>query len=252
MIVHDDETLDELLKGRFRIIQKKKGYRFSVDSILLAHFVRLGRGDRVIDLGTGSGVLAIILAGRFELTSVTGLEVQEELADMARRSAAGNMLEDRVRIVGGDVRQAASIFAPGAFDAAVFNPPYRKPGTGRISADRQRAVARHEIMGGLGCFLEASSRLLRDAGRVFAIYTAPRLPELVVRMRMHGIEPKRMRMVHSEIRGEAGFVLMEGVKGGGEELHIMPPLFLYGADGEYTAETRLIFDEICSPSAVSG
>ncbi|HPL64104.1 MAG TPA: tRNA1(Val) (adenine(37)-N6)-methyltransferase [Syntrophales bacterium] len=251
MTVYDDETLDELLKGKLKIIQKKKGYRFSVDSILLAHFVRLEKGDKVIDLGTGSGVLAIILASRFEESSITGLEIQEELSDMARRSAVVNSLDDRVGIVEGDARRAADIFGERSFDAAVLNPPYRKPGAGRISVNRQKAVARHEIMGGLSCFLEASSRLLRSGGRVFAIYTASRLPELIVSMRKHGIEPKRMRMVHSETGSGGEFILMEGMKGAGEELSILPPLFLYGRDGGYTDEARLIFDEICSPSSVS-
>ncbi|MFB3925732.1 MAG: tRNA1(Val) (adenine(37)-N6)-methyltransferase [Syntrophales bacterium] len=251
MMTEKEETLDDLLGGKLRIIQKKKGYRFSIDAILLAQFVRLGRGDRIIDMGTGSGVISMILASRSKDVWITGLEIQDDLAEMAKRSVAINCLEDRVEIRTGDVRHIGDLFAPFMYDTVVFNPPYRKVYTGRLSRDMEKAVARHEIRGTLGDFLSAASYLLKPSGRAYLIYTAARAAGLFYRMREAGIEPKRMRIVHSSRSTEGEFILMEGLKGGGEELLVMPPLFIYDEAGEYTVEMKAIFEGIHSPLSFS-
>jgi tRNA1Val (adenine37-N6)-methyltransferase len=239
-----DETVDEILGGRLRIIQKRRGYRFSIDSLLLAHFVRLRQGDDLLDLGTGSGVLALILADRHRCGKALGIEIQEELAAMAARSAAINDLAGRVEIRPGDLRRPETICPPCAFDAVVFNPPYRRLGSGRTNPDPQKAVARHEIEGGATEFIAAAAHALREGGRVYTIYPAMRMVEILCRMRSSKIEPKRIRVVHSRPGGAGVFVLVEGVMRGREELAVLPPLFIYGEGGGYTAEMSAIFGEL--------
>jgi len=236
----DGETIDEFFHGRLRVLQKEKGYRFSIDSLLLAYFVTLRKGDRVVDLGTGSGVVAMVLALRFPETSIAEVEIQKDLADMAGRSIVLNGLEDRVRIYSGDVKNIRKLFSPQSFDAAVFNPPYRRLNSGRINPDSERAVARHEIRGTIDDFLTSARYLLKDSGRVYAIYPAARAIQLITRMRGNGIEPKRLRIVHTNGASGGVFVLAEGAKGAGEELVILPPLFIYRDDGRYSDEVEAI------------
>lgn len=246
------ETIDEILNGRLRIIQKKSGYRFSIDALLLAHFTVLRRGEECIELGTGSGVVAMILALRYHCRRVLAIDVQEELCSMARRSAELNDLAGSLEIRRGDVRHPGSICAPMSFDAAVFNPPYRRLRSGRTNPDSARAIARHEVVGTLGDFLAAAAHALRDGGRVTAIYPARRIAEMIFRMRGCRVEPKRMRIVHSRPGGVGEFLLMEGVKGGGEELTVLPPLFIYGETGGYSAEMAAIFQELAVFPAAGG
>jgi len=242
-----DETADVLLDGRLTVMQKAKGYRFSLDALLLSHFVRLKKGHRVVDIGTGSGVIALVLAYRFPDAHIIGVEVQEELADMARRNVAVNHLTDRVGISHGDIREIRTMYSPDSFDVAVFNPPYRKLNSGRVNPHRERAIARHEIKGSLSDFMESARILLKDGGAVYAIYPAKRGTELLFQMRRALLEPKKIRMVHSRLSSDAEFILVEGVKRGGEELTIMAPLFIYGENRRYSQEMAGIFNEIACP-----
>jgi len=236
VLKRDDETMDYLFHGSLRVLQKEKGYRFSVDSPLLAHFVTLRRGDRVADLGTGSGVIAMILALRFTEVTIAEVEIQRELADIAGRNIELNGLGNRIRVYPGDVKKIKELFEPQSFDVAVFNPPYRRLNSGRINPDQERAVARHEIRGTIDDFLVSARYLLKDSGRVYVIYPASRGVQLIARMRKIGMEPKRLRIVYSSTVSGAAFILAEGVKGAGEELEIMPPLFIYGNDDRYSEE----------------
>ncbi|MBW2600229.1 MAG: methyltransferase, partial [Deltaproteobacteria bacterium] len=187
-------------------------------------------------LGTGSGVIAMILALRFEEVNIAEVEIQQELTDMARRNIELNGLVDRIRVYSGDVRKIKELFDPQSFNVAVFNPPYRRLNSGRINPDQERAVARHEINGTIDDFLVSARYLLKDSGRVYVVYPASRGVQLIARMRENGIEPKRLRTVYSNSSSGAVFILAEGVKGAGEELEIMPPLFIYGDDGRYSGE----------------
>lgn len=238
---HNDETMDYLFRGFLKVLQKEKGYRFSVDSLLLAHFVTLKRGDGVVELGTGSGVIAMILALRFEEVTIAEVEIQRELADMAGRNVELNGLGDRIRVYSGDVRKIEELFDPQSFDVAVFNPPYRRLNSGRINPDQERAAARHEINGTIDDFLVSARYLLKDSGRVYVIYPASRGVQLIARMRENGMEPKKLRVVYSNNSSGAAFILAEGVKNAGEEVEIMPPLFIYGSDGRYSEEMDEIF-----------
>jgi tRNA1Val (adenine37-N6)-methyltransferase len=250
-LIKAGETVDDILGGRLKILQKEKGYRFSLDSLLLAHFIRLKRNNRVVDLGTGSGIIALILTYRFDLHDVIAVEVQAKLVDMAQRSIRLNGLESRVDIRQGDVREVRNFLDPQSFDVAIFNPPYRKLSSGRINLDEEKAVARHEIMGSIADFLSSAKYLLKDTGSVFLIYPARRGVELFYRMRLNSIEPKRIRMVHSDSSSGAEFILTEGVKGGGEELIVMPPLFIYHEKGTYSREMEEIFSEISYPAGTA-
>jgi tRNA1Val (adenine37-N6)-methyltransferase len=243
----DGETADILLSGRLTVFQKATGYRFSIDALLLSHFVRLRKGHRVVDIGTGSGVIALVLACRFPDARITGVEIQKELVDMARRSIEVNRLAGRVEIREGDITKIRADFPPDSFDVAVFNPPYRKLNSGRVNPDPERAIARHEIKGSLGDFMESARVLLKDGGTVYAIYPAKRGTELLFQMRRATLEPKRLRMVHSRLASDGEFILVEGVKRGGEELVIMPPLFIYGDGQGYSREMECIFSEIACP-----
>ncbi|MBM4271104.1 MAG: tRNA1(Val) (adenine(37)-N6)-methyltransferase [Deltaproteobacteria bacterium] len=248
----DGETMDELLGGRLVVLQKEKGYRFSLDSLLLASFVRLKKGDSVIDLGTGSGVVSLITAQRKECGKVAGIEIQEELVDMARRNVVLNGLQEKIEIFQGDIKRIEDIFGSQTFEVAVFNPPYRKMRSGRINPDEQKSIARHEIRGTLRDFLKASGYVLKRAGRAYVIYPATRMVGLLAGMREAGIEPKRMQMVHSHYTTRGEFVLVEGTKGGREEMKVFPPLVVYMESGEYTEAMNRIFKELSAlPHAVS-
>lgn len=249
----NDETVDEILGGRLRIIQRRKGYRFSLDALLLAHFVGPCAGESVVDLGCGGGIVALILAKLGSCEKVVGIDIQEAYVAMARRSAELNGLEGRVSFCCADVRRPERFLPASPFDCAVFNPPYRRLRSGRMNPDAERALARHEIAGSAADFMAAAGRILREGGRSAAIYPATRLVALLAGMRAARIEPKRLRMVHSRAGGRGEFVLVEGILGGREGLAVEPPLLIYGAANGYSAETEAIFRRLsASGSAAAG
>jgi tRNA1Val (adenine37-N6)-methyltransferase len=253
ILLREGETVDEILGGRLLVIQQRRGYRFSVDALLLAHFVRMRTGSTLLDLGTGSAVIPMILCRRWHCARAAGLELQEELAEMAGRSLELNGLADTIAIIPGDVRAVAELVSPRSFDVVTLNPPYRKLRSGRINPLAQKARARHELDGGLSDFLVAAAYAVRPSGSVCAIYPARRMAELIFQMRRHHLEPKRMQLVHSRREGEGEFVLMEGRPAGGEELKVLPPLFIYEADGTYTPAMQDVFNGLsASPGNAGG
>ena len=243
----NEETVDEILDGTLRVRQGRTGYRFNLDSLLLGHFVSLKPRSVNLDLGCGNGILALVLASRYPLTHWTGLEIQEGLAGLSHRNVGENGLQERVKIFCGDAREVRNQFAEKSFDNVVFNPPYRKLSSGRMNPLPEKAVARHEIKGSLRDFLAASAYLLKPSGRVFTIYPAKRLVELVALFRQNHIEPKRMRLVFSDVASDAEFVLVEGRKGAREELKMEPPLFIYDRPGKYTKAMEEVFTGLASP-----
>lgn len=240
----EEETLDEILNGLVRVYQKKKGYRFSLDSILLSRFVALKKRDRFLDIGCGSGVILLILTKRFPNTQCIGLEIQENLASLARKNCQLNNLNERAEIISGDARNIKNFFPERSFEAVIFNPPYRKLNSGRINPHQEKAIARHEINGSLKDFLKAAKYLLKPTGRVFTIYPAKRLVELIYLFRVSGIEPKRMRLVFSDISSDAAFALVEGKNGSHEEVKVESPLFIYDQDRNYSEDMTRIFNEL--------
>jgi tRNA1(Val) A37 N6-methylase TrmN6 len=235
------ETLDTLFGGRLVIFQRAHGYRFSIDAPILAHFAAPGLKEPIVDLGTGTGAVALILAYKFGLGQITAVELQPQLAEMAGRSVRANGLEARVRVVTADLGDLDSL--PGASAAGVVcNPPYRRLGTGRINPEDEKALARHELRASLAQVAAAADHLLRQKGRLFMIYPAPRLSALLHALKGQGLEPKRVRFVHSREGDGAVLVLVEALKGGGEGLKVEPPLVVYTPGGSYSAEVASYFE----------
>jgi tRNA1Val (adenine37-N6)-methyltransferase len=222
-----DETLDTLLGGRLQILQKKKGYRFSMDAILLSQYCRIKRNEKVIDLGTGCGVLPLLLSQTTKGNFFIGVEVQKELSVLARKNVLLNRLDDRVFILQKDFRELKKVFPSGSFDVALSNPPYRKYRTGRVNPVTEKAIARHEIQGTLEDLISIISYLLRPKGRCYLIFPALRMVDLLVVLRKNRLEPKRIQFVHPRPGEEAKFILAESVKDSGVELRLMVPLVLH-------------------------
>ena len=237
-----DETLDTLYHGKLQLWQSRRGYRFSLDALLLAHFATVKGGEEVVDLGTGNGVIPLVLATLHKNISITGIEFQPAMVARARKNVALNDLDQRIQIRWGDVRAIERVGASESFDVVVCNPPYRKPSTGRISSNDERRIARHEIHGALVHFLDAASFLLRPKGRLALIFLADRAVDLLASMGRADLEPKRMRWVHSFIGADASLVLVEGVKGGRGGVEIMPPLIVYRRGNEYVDEVSALIE----------
>jgi len=237
-----DETLEKLPHENIYVLQKKGGYRFSVDAIILADFIRIPRAFRAVELGSGSGVISLILARRHSDIMVQGYDIHQEFVEMSNRSARINSLEKVVVFSRMDVRKVLNVCDPACCDVVFFNPPYRRVGSGRVNPEGMKAAARHELNGGVDDFVKAASWLVREKGRVYAIYTAKRSATLVNAMKNRGIEPKTIRFVHSFRESPASFILVEGTRGGGEETKVPPPLVIYESPGAYSDEMKRIFN----------
>lgn len=240
-----NETCDNLSIGGLQLLQAEKGYRYSLDPILLANFVTLKPGAQVVDLGTGCGIIPLVLATLNEDSSLIGIERQDSLAERAVRNIELNGLSDRITILSEDLRQIKKLLSAESADVVVSNPPYRRSGTGRVAPNDERAAARHELAGGLNEFVSAARWLLRNGGSFVVIYLAERLPELMAAMTAAGLEPKRLRMIHSR-RGDAVKLLMlEGRKGSRPGLVIEKPLFVYceGAGRDYSDEVLAMYNK---------
>jgi tRNA1Val (adenine37-N6)-methyltransferase len=235
-----NETCDSILGGKIRVIQPKRGYRFSLDAILLARFARVRAGSRVLELGAGAGVITLAIAALASPREAIAVEIQPEMAAMIRRSAALNRLEC-VTVLEADVR-ARHIAGIGEnrFDLVVANPPYRARQSGRESPDHGRRIARSESGASLADFIAAAARYAREHGSAAFVFAADRAAELISAMRAKRLEPKRIRFVHPYAHRRANTVLIEARKGGGIELEVEPPLIVHSAPGVYTAEAHAI------------
>jgi tRNA1Val (adenine37-N6)-methyltransferase len=236
----DFETLtgDTFFDGRLRVAQSRLGYRFSIDAVLLAHFVQPRPGQTLIDLGTGCGIIPLMLVFRHPRLRVWGVEIQPELVGLATDNVRANHMDDRICILQADMRAITPDMSAGPVDVVCSNPPYRRGRSGRMNPDGQRAVARHEVAITLPALLQASRRVLKTGGRFVTIYPAERAAELIGHMRSMHLEPKRLRLVHSTGQTDARRVLVEGRAAGRPGLTIAPPLIVYGKDGEYSDEVR--------------
>lgn len=224
-----DETIDTFMKGHLKLIQSKTGYRFSIDAILLAEFVTVKKNEIVIDMGTGCGIIPMLLHLTKSPGYTIGLEIQEELADQAARNILLNNYTDRIAIIRGDIRALpfSSMFA----DVVVCNPPYRRIQSGRINPHKQKAIARHEILATLDDILEGAIHVLRPKGRLAIIYPSERLMDLTIRLRTLNLEPKRIRVIYPDMNSEAKLVMVEALLNGRPGLKLLPPLM---DQGEYS------------------
>lgn len=221
-----DETLDTFFEESLRVLQKKRGYRFSLDAVLLSQFIKIRRNEKVIDLGTGCGILTLLLSRATAAHSFVGVEIQTGLAELARRNVLLNHLEHRISILQKDFRELKETFPPGSFDVVLSNPPYRNYHSGRLNPSIEKAVARHEIKGTIEDLISIASYLLPPKGRSCLIYPASRAVDLLVFLRKEKLEPKRLQFVYPGIGEDAKFILAESVKTSGVELKILKPLIL--------------------------
>jgi tRNA1Val (adenine37-N6)-methyltransferase len=242
--VKGEETIDELRKHGLRIIQPRHGYRFSLDPLLLCDFAAIREGEEGIDLGAGCGVIPLILARSAAGTRLTGVECQGAMAELAGRNVDLNGLSDRVVIRHADVLQVKDHFQPSSFDLVVANPPYRKRGSGRVSPKQGRDIARHESTAEIADFLAAAKYLVKPTGRICFIFHPSRVTEFLTTAAGLKLAVTGLRMVHGSSASEARMFLVEMVKGRKADTRILPPLFVYDADGEYSQEMDGIFGEV--------
>lgn len=242
--IGEDERLDELFNGRLRIIQEKDGYRFSIDAILLAHFTSLLSADSIIDLGTGSGIIPLILARKMAAPTIVGVEVQEKMADMAKRTIMLNGFAKRVSILHDDLRALRSRFSDSSFDLVVSNPPYYPVKDGRINPDEQKAIARHEIMAKVEDVISIAHYLVKPSGMVVIIFPARRLADLLYSLKEFNLKPELLQVIYSHNHDEGRLVIVESSKGGNPEVEIKEPFFIHKAEGSYSEEMQKIYDEI--------
>jgi tRNA1(Val) A37 N6-methylase TrmN6 len=234
--LREGERLDDLQAGGLSIIQSDEVFSFSLDAVLLARYVTVRNKDRVLDLGTGNGVIPLLLTTRRPdpRAEIVGLELQERLAEMARRSVEGNGLTEQVRIVQGDLREAKKLFEQESFDVVTCNPPYRPAGIGDPSQNPYVRIAKHEVTATLEDVVLAASRMCRYQGKFAMVHRPDRLAEIMAALKRHQFEPKRMLLVHPKATSRPNMVLIESIKGGRPELRIDPPLIVHREDGTYT------------------
>lgn len=226
-LVYPGERVDDLQIQGLELIQNPEGFCFGVDAVFLSDFARVKPGESVLDLGTGNGIIPILLSAKTEGKHFTGLEIQDKTADMARRSVAYNGLEDKVEIVTGDIKEAAELFKPAFFDVITTNPPYMLAEHGLRNPDSSKAIARHEVLCSLDDILRESMKLLQDKGRFYMVHRPFRLTEIMIKMNYYKIEPKRIQFIHPYIDKEPVLVLIEGVRGARSRVTVEPPIVIY-------------------------
>lgn len=238
ILLKEKERVDDLQLSGLHIIQNPEKFCFGMDAVLLSGFVRAKEGETLLDIGTGTGILPLLLSAKTKCAHLTGLEIQEESADMARRSVALNHLEERITIVTGDVKKAGLVFAPASFDCITCNPPYMIGEHGIQNPDAPKAIARHEILCTFEDVAAATEKLLRPGGRFYLVHRPFRLAEILVTLTEHKLEPKRMRLVYPYVDKEPNMVLIEAVRGAKSRMTVEPPLILFESPGKYTQEIR--------------
>lgn len=237
-----DEAIDDLQLNGLQIIQKKQGFRFGVDAVLLSDFAAQTKSKATLDLCTGNGIVPILLSAKTSAQKICGLEIQDDICDMARRSVELNNLNGRVEIKCGDLKSAADIYGKGSFDKITCNPPYMKSGAGLLNDADTKMISRHEILCTLEDVIRVSAELLIPMGRLFMVHRPSRLTDIICTMREYKIEPKLLRLICPAPQKPPNLVLISGAKGGSSELKCLPPLYLFGADGCETEELKKIYN----------
>jgi tRNA1Val (adenine37-N6)-methyltransferase len=241
--IKDDETLDDLQLKGIHIIQKKEGFRFGVDAVLLANFAKVKKNNSVVDLCSGTGIIPFILAGKTEAKYVTGIELQKEFVEMAMRTSKYNKLEDKVKFVEGDLTNIKLLKSLEKVDVVTVNPPYKLQNSGIVNINDKNAIARHEIFCTLEDVIIAARLLLKDNGRFFMVHRPERIVDILTLMRKHKLEPKRIRFIHPRPNKAPNIVLIEGQRDGGAFLRIEDPLSVHTEDGDYSEEIKKIYSE---------
>ena len=240
----ENERIDDLEFKNLKIIQNKDGFCFGIDSVLLADFAKnIKKGANVLDLGTGTGIISILLCGKTDLSNIIGVEIQEEVAKMANRSSLLNKLENKFKVINEDIINLKNIYENQSFDAIVTNPPYKKKNTGIINENEKKIISRHEITATLEDFIKVSSNLLKDKGEIYMVHRPERLVDILSCMRKNKIEPKILRMVYSNKNKEPKLILIKGIKNANSFLKIEKNLYIYDEKGNYTDEISEIYNK---------
>lgn len=234
--LRENERIDDLQRNGYQIIQNPDKFCFGMDAVLLSGFARAKEGSSVLDMGTGTGIIPILMAARTKAAHLTGLEIQEESADMSRRSVALNGLEEKIRIVTGDIKEAESLFDAASFDVITCNPPYMIGRHGLVNPADAKAIARHEILCTLEDVIRQTAGLLKPGGNFFMVHRPFRLVEIMVLLRQYKLEPKRMQLVYPFVDKEPNMVLIEANRGGKPRIKVEKPLIIYKEPGIYMPE----------------
>lgn len=237
----ENERLDDLQRNGLKIIQKTDGFCFGMDAVLLSGFASVKPGERALDLGTGTGIIPLLLSAKTKGDHFTGLEIQTEIMKMAQRSVALNGLEKKIDIIQGDIKEASWIFGAASFDVVTSNPPYMNDAHGLKNPGDVKAISRHEVLCTLEDVVREGTKALKPGGRFYMVHRPHRLAEIITVMRQYKLEPKRMKFVHPFADKDANMVLIEAVRGGGAWLKLEPPVIVYKEPGVYTDEIYEIY-----------
>lgn len=237
----EDESIDDLQLDNLYLIQKKQGFRFGVDAVLLSNFANVKNKHRVVDLCTGTGIIPFLIQGKYKPKEIIGIEIQDDMVEMANRSSKYNELENVVKFVNADLKNLELLKNLGKFDVLTVNPPYKLNNSGIINPHDKLAIARHEILCNLEDVIIAARQLLKDNGRIFMVHRPERLIDIFELMRKHRIEPKRVQMIQPNTNKAPNIVLVEGQRDGGAYLKWETPIYVYNEDGTYTKEINRIY-----------
>ncbi len=243
----ENERIDDLEIKNMKIIQNKDGFCFGIDSVLLSDFAKeIKDNSKVVDLGTGTGILGILLCAKTNLKEILGVEIQEEVANMAQRSIELNNLKNRFKILNDNIKniEKNNINLRNNFDYVVTNPPYKKLNTGKINENEKKLISRHELTANLDDFIKTASFLLKDKGTLFMVHRPERLVDILEKMRKEKIEPKELKFIYPKINKEPNLILIKGVKNANPFLKIDKPLYVYNEDGNYTDDILKIYGKI--------
>jgi tRNA1Val (adenine37-N6)-methyltransferase len=235
-MLKEGERIDDLQLKGLRLIQNSEWFCFGIDAVLLSSFAKVRRRDKVVDLGTGTGIIPTLLYGKYEPEKIIGVEIQEEVAEMARRSVSLNELNEKISIHTGDIKNCFEEIGIGQFDVVVSNPPYKKGDTGILNPHDKKAISRHEVLINLDELISSASKLLKHGGRFYMIHRPERLKDIILSLDKNRFSPKRIRFVHPYLGKRPTMILVEATKFGGDFLAIEEPLYVYNEDGSHTNE----------------
>lgn len=240
----ENERIDDLEYKGLKIIQNKNGFCFGIDSVLLSDFAKnIKKNAKVIDIGTGTGIISILLSKKANLSKIYGIEIQDEVADMAKRSVYLNNLNDKIEIINTNIKDIFNILNPNEFDVIVTNPPYMKMNTGAINEEKKKLISRHEVECTLEDIIRISYKLLKSNGEFYMVHRAERIVDILFYLRQYKIEPKILRFIQPNLNKEPNLVLIKAVKNAGYQLNIKKPLIVYNEDGKYTDEILEIYNK---------